>query len=179
MKDSVVSESVDEFSSVLAGVDQQSILILRAVAKPVHSYQPYPWPLANRVLDFIDAKTNGRAGWLQRFVSYLFFGGLAALVNLLIFYIMDYHVLASFTTNHAFLGHTLSYVVASECSILANFIPNDRFTFSSLPGAERPWLQRCLRFHMTCIVGSLLTYLIMMALTTFAHVPSIISEAIA
>jgi putative flippase GtrA len=191
MKDSVTSDKVDEFSSVLAGLDQQAPLliasqdasissdILSGAASPARSYQSYPWPVANRVLDFVDNRTNGRAGLLQRIITYLFFGGLAALVNLLVFYIMDYRVLASFTATHLLLGRTLSYVVAAECSILANFIPNDRFTFNRLPGAQRPWLQRCLRFHMTTAVGSLLTYLIMMALTAFTPVPSIIAEAIA
>jgi putative flippase GtrA len=192
MKDSVVSGNVDEFSSVLADLEKQAPLLATArnasvsspgaissPANPTPSYQPYPWPLLNGVLDFVDKNTNGRAGWLQRFISYLLFGGLAALVNLLVFYTMNDHVLASFTAKHLFLGRTLSYIAAAELSILANFIPNDRFTFNTLPGAQRPWLQRCGRFHMTTAVGSILTYLIMMALTTFTPVLPIIAEAIA
>ncbi len=151
--------------------------IQHAEVQPAHSYQPYPWSLPNRLLDFIDSKTNGRAGWIQRFVSYLFFGGTAALVNLAVFYVMYYYLIAAL--NPTILRNTLSYIVAAELSILANFIPNDRFTFSALPGAKRPWLQRCTRFHMTTIVGALLTFLIELALSTFTHTQPIFAEAIA
>src|SRR5579883_1847381 len=190
MKNSVVQTDVDQFSSVLTGLEEQSPLlstsqdafahfsnIALAPAKPARSYQSYSWDLLNRVLDVVDDKTNGRAGWLQRFVSYLFFGGAAALVNLAVFYIMFYHVAASL--NPAPARNILSYIFAAELSILANFIPNDRFTFRHLPGASRPWIQRCLRFHMTTIVGSLLTFLIEFALSTFTHTQPIIAEAVA
>ncbi len=192
MKDSVVSDNVDAFSSVLVDLDKQTpafaasqnasvslpdTLLGQATFTP--SYQPYPWPLLNRVLDTVDKKTNGRAGWLQRFISYLFFGGLAALVNLGAFYIMYYHVLASLTVTHAIISNILSYIVAAELSILANFIPNDRFTFNTLPGAQRPWLQRCGRFHMTTAIGSLLTFLIELTLSTTTHTQPIFAEAIA
>jgi putative flippase GtrA len=131
------------------------------------------------VLDIVDKQTNGRAGWLQRFVSYLFFGGVAALVNLAVFYIMYYHILAFFALKSPVGANVVSYIFASELSIIANFIPNDRFTFNKLPGAHRPWIQRCLRFHMTCIVGSCLTFLIELGLSTFVHIQPIFAEAIA
>ena len=190
MKNSVVQQDVDEFSSVLTGLEEQSPLLSTSrdalahfsdatltPAKPARSYQPYSWDLLNRVLDIVDDKTNGRAGWLQRFISYLFFGGSAALVNLAVFYIMFYHVLDPIGSDK--LRNILSYIVAAELSILANFIPNDRFTFRHLPGANRPWIQRCLRFHMTTIVGSLLTFLIEFGLSTFTHTQPIFAEAIA
>lgn len=192
MKDSVVSNSVDEFSSVLTGLENQASLLAApqsaAVVAPdsasqqtarVPSYQPYRWAFLNSVLDVIDAKSNGRAGWLQRLVSYLFFGGTAALVNLAVFSIMYYYVLASLAVHNDLLANTISYILAAECSIIANFIPNDRYTFNKLPGAQRPWLQRCLRFHMTTIVGTILTYLIQVGLSTFTHTPKVIAEAIA
>jgi len=187
MKDSVVSDNVDDFSSALANLETPnpsltaaSYALLADPATLVPSYQPYPWPLANRVLDFVDRQTHGRAGLLQRVGSYLLFGGLAALVNLGVFYIMYYHVLAALVAKNDALGNTLSYIVAAELSILANFIPNDRFTFNKLPGSQRPWIQRCLRFHMTCIVGSCLTFLIELVLSTFVlHKEAVIAEAIA
>ncbi len=197
-KASVVADTVDEFSPVLADLQEHPLPVLTSPSSAVapnpeiaapdalsvpaettHSYQPYGWTFLNRVLDVVDEKTHGRAGWLQRFISYLFFGGLAALVNLAVFYVMYYHVLASLALKNATLANTLSYILASELSIIANFIPNDRFTFNKLPGAERPWLQRCARFHMTCIVGSCLTFLIELTLSTFAHTPPILAEAIA
>ncbi|HEX7736471.1 MAG TPA: GtrA family protein [Ktedonobacteraceae bacterium] len=193
MKDSVVSNSVDEFSSVLAGLDKQASILAASqsasVASPdaqsgqkitsLPSYQPYRWAFLNSVLDYVDENTNGRAGWLQRLVSYLFFGGTAALVNLAIFYIMYYHVLAPLAVNNDTLADVISYIIAAECSIIANFIPNDRYTFNKLAGASRPWLQRCLRFHMTTIVGTILTFVIQLSLSNFTPIPRIFAEAIA
>jgi putative flippase GtrA len=185
MRETVVPNEMEEFSVVashgelsplspaFAGVIEQAPAPVSAQSAP--GYQLYPWDFANRLLEFVDLKTNGRAGLLQRVFTYLFFGGTAALVNLGVFYVMFYHVLTSL--NPDVLRNTLSYIVASELSILANFIPNDRFTFNKLPGAQRPWIQRCLRFHMTCIVGSLLTYLIELGLSHF--IPAILAEAAA
>jgi putative flippase GtrA len=150
---------------------------LPEAVQPVPTYQPYPWQPLNRLLDMIDERTDGRAGWVQRFVSYLFFGGTAALVNLTVFYVMYYHAFTEIKPD--LLHNLLSYIVAAELSILANFIPNDRFTFNKLPGAKRPWLWRCARFHMTTIVGSVLTFAIELSLSTFTHIQPILAEAIA
>jgi len=190
MQNSVVPNDVDEFSSVLAGLGEQSLTlstspnasidaspIIIAPEKIAPSYQAYPWSLPNRILDIVDMKTNGRAGQVQRVITYLFFGGTAALVNLAVFYVMYHLVLGSMPKS--LLHNTLSYIVAAELSILANFIPNDRFTFNTLPGAKRPWLQRCVRFHMTCIVGATLTFLIELGLSTFTKIDPLIAEAIA
>jgi putative flippase GtrA len=189
MNNFVVQKDVDEFSPVLADLDGQPSLhsTSRGVsdsssatltpANSLPSYQPYSWGLLNQILDIVDQKTNGRAGWIQRFVSYLFFGGLAALVNLAVFYVMFYHAFARM--NSMMLRDTLSYIVAAELSILANFIPNDHFTFNKLPGASRPWIQRCLRFHLTAGVGTGLTFLIQFVLSTLVHTEPVFAEAIA
>jgi putative flippase GtrA len=193
MKDSVVSDNVgeisnpvDEFSSVLAGLVEQTPPLTASqtgaistpeLAKPIPSYQPYSWALLNNVLDIVDQKTNGRAGWLQRLISYLFFGGLAALVNLGTFFVMYYYILVPLHPDS--LRNVISYIIAAECSIIANFVPNDRFTFNTLPGAQRPWLQRCGRFHMTTAIGSLLTFIIEFALSSLTHTQPIIAEAVA
>lgn len=188
MRNSVVPRDLDELS-VLTGQEEHSSLLTSLQDIPVHqsemaftparsqsSYRPYPWDFLNSILDIIDDKTNGRAGKLQSVVTYLFFGGTAALVNLLVFYIMFYH--APLPGSPA-TRNVISYITAAELSIMANFIPNDRFTFSHLPGANRPWVQRCVRFHMTCIVGTLLTFLIEFSLYQILHTPAIIAEAIA
>lgn len=182
MNNSVVQKDVDEFSSILTGLEEQpshlsSSAKLAALAPATPSYQPYRWSFLNQTLDLVDAKTNGRAGQIQRVISYLFFGGLAALVNLGIFFLMYHFTLAGLKA--VWLRNTVSYIVAAECSIIANFIPNDRFTFRMLPGAKRPWLQRCIRFHMTTIVGAGLTFLIEFTLSTFLHTEPVIAEAIA
>jgi putative flippase GtrA len=124
----------------------------------------------------VDVKTNGKAGQIQRALSYLFFGGSAAVVNLVVLVIASALMPKSLDSN---LSVTIAYIIAAECSIMANFLPNDRFTFNSLPGAKRPWIQRCLRFHATAIVGTLLTYILLMILKNFAHLPNLIAEAIA
>lgn len=186
MNNFVAQNDMEEFSPIFTGLEESSSLLSTspklAVATPVPavsspSYQPYPWSLANQILDLIDVKTNGHAGQVQRVFSYLLFGGMAALVNLVVFFLMYHFVLP--TLDPAWMRNTLSYIVAAECSIVANFIPNDRFTFNTLPGAKRPWLQRCMRFHMTCIVGSGLTFLIEFALSTFTRTEPVVAEAIA
>lgn len=190
MKNPVVQNDVDEFSSVLANLGETSPLLSAsqnlslqssgttlAPSRSLPSYQPYRWNVLNQVLDIVDERTKGRAGWLQRLVSYLFFGGTAALVNLAAFYTMFYHVLA--WLDPVPLRNVFSYIVAAELSIMANFIPNDRFTFNKLPGAHRPWIQRCLRFQMTALVGTLLTFLLEMTFSSFIHMEPVLSEATA
>ncbi|MFL5625421.1 MAG: GtrA family protein [Ktedonobacteraceae bacterium] len=73
----------------------------------------------------------------------------------------------------------LASVFASEISIMANFIPNDYFTFSHLPGHDRSWLARYARFHLTSIVGSILTFLIESGFSYMGHVPAILAQATA
>ena len=182
MKNTIVPNDLDELSvlsglgdtaSRTAALSQTSSAHLAAV-RPTRSYQPYPWSLLNSILDIVDDKLPGRAGQVQRIFSYLFFGGTAAVVNLLVFAIM-----LRLMPGDDFVQNTIAYAVAAELSIMANFIPNDRFTFNTLPGAQRPWLQRCMRFHATCIVGTLLTLLIETTLKFRFNVPALIAEAIA
>lgn len=182
----VAQNGVDEISSLLTDLKEPSAAFsTQTVATPVPakstpSYQVYPWSLPNRILDIVDAKTNGKAGQLQRVISYLFFGGVAALVNLAVFFIAYHYIFAALGTSPINFRNYVSYILAAELSIIANFIPNDRFTFNTLPGAKRPWIQRCYRFHMTCIVGSALTFLIEAILAHFyPAVDPVIFEAIA
>jgi putative flippase GtrA len=150
--------------------------------RKVPSYQPTRWPLVNRSLDYVDAVTNGRADWAQRLVSYLFVGGFAALVNLAVFSVIYYWVfpIPPNTTDEFTRGlhWFVAFTVATEISILANFIPNDYLTFRHLPGHKRSWLARCVRFHMTCVAGTLLTLAISFALH-LVHVQAWMAQAIA
>lgn len=187
MKNTVVPNNLEELSVINSLGDTASRLAailppapaassetLLGTARSARSYQPYKWSFLNSILDVVDVKVPGRAGQLQRVASYLFFGGTAALVNLLAFAIM-----LRLMPGDDFAQNTFAYAVAAELSIMANFIPNDRFTFNTLPGAKRPWLQRCLRFHATCIVGTLLTLLIESVLKFRFNIPALIAEAIA
>jgi putative flippase GtrA len=181
MKHTIVQNEIKKLSAVptpLAEAQETLNSTLEATNSLTRTYQPYPWQVANRMLDFVDGKTNGKAGQFQRILSYLLFGGLAAMVNLMVFGLVLYrfHFPMSVSTQ---VHNILAFTIAAECSIMANFLPNDRFTFMSLPGAKRPWLQRCLRFHATCIVGTLLTFLLEFAFFSFLHTPELFAEALA
>lgn len=140
------------------------------------SYHPTGWGFADRTLDVVDNLTGGKADWFQRLFSYLFIGGCAALVNLLGMYIFFYRVPLAADKN---VHYIVADVIATEISIIANFIPNDRITFSRLPGHQRSWLARCVRFHLTAIVGTVITIVLSFALYTVFGLPGLIPQAIA
>lgn len=141
---------------------------------PQQSYRDTRWPLANRALALTDRFTRGHGGLVQRLVSYLPIGGAAALVNLGVLALF-FH----FGSAKVFWYWVLASIVAYELSILANFIPNDYFTFRHLDGHQRSWLARCLRFHLTSLSGVGVTFALS---TLFLHVFGwhwLISQAIA
>ena len=144
---------------------------------PALTYTKTRWGTVNMLLDLVDRITRGKAGWFQRLFSYLLVGGFAAVVNLIVFGMLFYHVFALSLTNYS-VRYVVSYAIATEISILANFIPNDRITFSHLPGHSRSWWTRCGRFHITCSVGTALTLIIGYSLTLFG-VPALASQAVA
>jgi putative flippase GtrA len=141
------------------------------------SYYTTPWPMLNQVLATVDEKSNGRAGVIQRFATFLIVGGIAALVNLAVFAIGLRLLTALSPSMNAYLQNLLAYVVASEISILANFVLNDPITFSHLPGHDRPWLVRCLRFHVTCILGVTVTFAVENVMHFIVGVPALYAEA--
>src|SRR5260370_20551374 len=181
MKHTIVQDEIKKLSAVptpLAEAEETVNSKLEGTPILTRTYQPYPWKLANQVLDFVDGKTSGKAGQIQRILSYLLFGGLAAVVNLVIFGLVLYRFHFPISVSPQ-VPNIFAFTIAAECSIIASFLPNDRFTFISLPGAKRPWLQRCLRFHATCIVGTLLTFLLEFALFSLVHKPELLAEALA
>lgn len=181
MKQTIVQDEIKKLSAVptpLAQAQEPLNAPLEATTPLTRTYQPYPWQGANHVLDFVDGKTGGKAGHIQRILSYLLFGGLAAVVNLVIFGLVLYRLHFPIRVSTP-VHNILAFTIAAECSIMANFLPNDRFTFISLPGAKRPWVQRCLRFHATCLVGTLLTFLLEFALFSLLHTPELLAEALA
>jgi putative flippase GtrA len=141
---------------------------------PKRSYQETRWPLVNQALEYTERVTHGRAGTIQRLFSYLLIGGTAALVNL--------GVLAIFKHEGSFkvLWYlVLANVVAYEISILANFIPNDYFTFRFLPGHQRSWFARCVRFHVTSLSGIAVTSILFAIFFYVFHLDALIAQAIA
>lgn len=125
------------------------------------SYHPTRWPFVNRVLDVVERVTGGQAGLVQRVFNYLMFGGFAALVNLALVTIIYYHVSLPVDKTVHF---AIAFAVATEVSILTNFIPQDLVTFSHLPGHSRSWFVRCLRFHMTSVGGVIVTAIVSFSL---------------
>lgn len=140
------------------------------------SYKPTAWAPINRILDLIDILSNGHADWIQRFVLYAFIGGFAALVNLFVFFIIFHKV--SIPLNDE-IHDLIAQIFAFEISLLANFIPNDYFTFRHLSGHKRSWFARCGRFHLTSIIGFFLTSLIQFCCTFYLHISPLFSQAIA
>ncbi len=142
----------------------------------VPSYHPTRWGIVNRALELVDEVAPGKAGWLQRLASYLVVGGFAAVVNLVCFGILENNV--SMPVSDV-VHNLIAFVLATEVSIMANFIPNDRITFSHLPGHSRSWWQRCLRFHMTAIAGTIVTYVLQFVFHFGFHLPYLIAQSIA
>jgi putative flippase GtrA len=141
------------------------------------SYQPTRWANVNRVLDVVDEITHGRAGLCQRFFSFAFVGGLAGIVNLAVLSVVLYGM--HFGSMSVELHKIIAWVAATEISIIANFIPNDYFTFRSLDGHSRSWLERCGRFHITAASGAFFQFVLYSGFTFFGHVPAILAQALA
>jgi len=179
-KSTLQSEQVEVVDALVivdgpSAVSSHSAIDVQLV-RTLPSYRPTPWAIVNSALDIVDKVSGGKADWFQRFVTYLFIGGFAAVVNLVVFYVVLYRIpLPVNAAEH----NLIASLLASEISIMANFIPNDYFTFRHLAGHDRSWLARCSRFHLTSIVGSLLTFLIEFACTYVGHIPAIAGQATA
>ncbi|HKF37524.1 MAG TPA: GtrA family protein [Ktedonobacteraceae bacterium] len=139
-------------------------------------YQPTAWVFINRVLDIVDTRTGGRAAWCQRFFMFACIGGCAALVNMAVFYLV-FDVIA-LPVNEP-LHNVIASVLAAAISIIANFVLNDFFTFRHLPGHQRSWFARCVRFYITAISGCVLIFVIQFAISHLLHVRPIIAQATA
>lgn len=170
MERSVLDRSLEE---VAVASEVQQAIPLRGTP----SYRPTRWKQVNRILDMVDDVTHGKAGLCQRFFSFAFIGGCAALVNLGVFAAVMYGI--KFPVDQEGLQNAIASVLAAEISIMANFIPNDYFTFRGLDGHSRSWSARCLRFHITSIGGVILTYLIEAGVHYFGHAPALAGQAVA
>jgi putative flippase GtrA len=169
MERSVLDRNPEE---VAVESDIQPAIPLRGIP----SYRPTRWSLVNRTLDIVDDVTHGKAGLCQRFFTFALIGGCAALVNLVVFAAVMYGIKLPIDER---LQNVIASVLAAEISIMANFIPNDYFTFRGLAGHSRSWSARCLRFHITSIGGSILTFLIEFGCRFLGHMPAIAGQAIA
>ncbi|MBV9711568.1 MAG: GtrA family protein [Ktedonobacteraceae bacterium] len=168
--------------SVVSDLYEPDLVVLEpkiedAPASTVHTYHSTRWPFVNQLLDVVDSVTHGRAGQIQRFVSFAFLGGIASIVNLVVLYVTYYHSSAALA--NANVRYIVAFLLASEVSIIVNFSLNDYFTFRHLPGHARSWIARCGRFHMTSISAIILTFLIGFGLHSGLGVHPMLSQAIA
>lgn len=170
-----VSVASDLYEADLIELDPQIEMMPEASPASRHSYHPTRWPFVNHLLDHVDSMTRGRAGQIQRFVTFAFLGGWASLVNLAIFSFM---LSRSVPSNYE-ARYMLAFLLASEISIIVNFSLNDYFTFRHLPGHARSWWARCARFHMTSVSAILLTLLINFALSHGLGIHAILAQALA
>lgn len=140
------------------------------------SYHPTRWPVVNNVLDVVERVSGGHAGLVQRVFNYLMFGGFAAMVNLVLFTILYYVV--PMPIDHR-IHYAIAFALATEVSIVTNFIPQDLVTFRHLAGHSRSWLVRCLRFHTTSVGGVIVTAVVSFSLHEFVGLNATIAQAIA
>jgi putative flippase GtrA len=139
------------------------------------SYSPTGNAYVDAALELIDRLTRGRADWFQRAFSYLLIGGFSVAVNLAVFSLVYYRL--SWPAGQQ-LRYAFAFAAASEVSILANFFPNDAITFRHLLGHTRPWLVRCIRFHGTYLLGTLLQLLLSFSLHLLGS-PAVFAQALA
>ena len=128
----------------------------------------------NNLLEYVDRLTGRRAFFMIRLLSFLFIGGVGAIVNVICFTIA-YTSLLSFAV--ALVAYFSAFFLATEVSILVNFALNDCITFRHLRVAQRSLWTRCLRFHATSMGGVALTLGISFSLLHFAHVLALVSQA--
>lgn len=130
--------------------------------------------LYDRFYQFMDAKSGGKTAEMMRLLQFLMVGGSASLLNLAFVWLFD-----SLFHPNGVLPVFLVTLVATEISLLFNFVLNDRFTFRALVSQHRTWAQRCIRFHGPASVGFALTLLISNSVHHFAHQKLVVSQAIA
>ncbi len=159
--------------------DQRPTQEYPAPALAGRSYEPTRWPVVNDLLTWVDGVTRGKAGLLQRLFTYLLIGGTAALVNLGVLASFKHFGTINFFNLNTLLYSLFAYAVSYEISIMANFIPNDYFTFRHMAGHDRSWTARCLRFHITSIGGIIVTSVIFFGLSLGFHLDVLIAQAIA
>jgi dolichol-phosphate mannosyltransferase len=140
------------------------------------SYHPTGWKFADRVLDITDTLTRGRADWFQRLFSFLFVGGLGAVVNLACFSIIYYLLVQSI---YGLVAYLVAFITATEVSIVTNFVLNDHITFRHLHGQTHSWRRRCVRFHVTSVGGTLLTLGISFSFLHLLHISALLSQGTA
>lgn len=105
----------------------------------------------------VNRLSGGKASTLEQLGAFLVVGGSAALVNLLVIQAFDMYNTAHPQTQVPYLALT---AIATEISLLCNFVLNDSITFRHQIDRGRTYLQRCVRFHGPASVGFFLTLIL-------------------
>lgn len=133
-------------------------------------------PLPEALIAWLDHVTRGKAAALQLLASYLFVGGVSALVNLIVFNVVYTRLAAPLAQNARWI---VAFAAAAQVATLVNFVLNDRMTFHRLPGHARVWWVRCLRFHSTAALGISVTLVASFALHYWLGIAALLAEGIA
>ncbi len=163
-------------ASLFSGPVTRIPSILMTPSAPHTITTKHGWAFAGKALNLINTLTRGQAGWFHRLLSFLLVGGMGALVNLVCFSGTYYLLSQSGNTSLAFFT---AFIIATEVSIVCNFVLNDRFTFRHLHQSHLSWSTRCVRFHITSIGGTALTLGISFSLLHLVHVSAFLAQAIA
>ncbi len=143
---------------------------------PERSWTPTGITLADTILERVERITHGKAGWLQRSFTYVFIGGIAAIINLVALDLLYNVAKLPFAPN---LDWLIAFLVAAAISTMASFVLNDRITFSRLPGHARSWVARCLRYFSTSAAGTGATLVMSFAFKAWLGMSALIAEAVA
>ena len=133
-------------------------------------------PLPKMLIAWLDRVTRGNAAALQLLASYLFVGGVSALVNLVVFNVVYTRLAAPLASNIRWIA---AFAAAAQVATIVNFVLNDRLTFHRLPGHARVWWVRCLRFHSTAALGIFVTLVASFALHYWLGIAALLAEGIA
>jgi putative flippase GtrA len=163
-------------SSALAPASAGASGASAASGPPERSWTPTGIALADTILEQAERITHGKAGWLQRSFTYVFIGGIAAIINLIVLY-LAYNVAKLPVASN--LHWLLAFLFAAGVSTMASFVLNDRITFSRLPGHARSWVARCLRYFSTSAAGTSATLVMSFAFKTWLGMSALIAEAVA
>ncbi len=118
----------------------------------------------------LDVYTRGHAAEALRVMSFLVVGGFGTLVNLGCVWVFS---------RYTSLPYDVYIVLATEIALLCNFLLNDRFTFHSLGGKQRPFWLRCVRFHGPSALGFVLTLALSYLAHHIGHLTPVLAQAVA
>jgi dolichol-phosphate mannosyltransferase len=105
----------------------------------------------------------------RRFMRFGVVGGVGAVVNMAILYLL---------VQHGGWNHMLAAIVATEAAILSNFAMNDRWTFRDAHSRFN-WANRMARYNAIAGGGALISLAVLAALTLGIGVHYLVANVVA